>query len=366
MSLTPSVEEIAQGVFANLRSLVQFDQATLLTTAAEAQWLAFTADGHQPEVISPGSLTDELTQTFLQLQQTGLHSLEEPESSQFRSRMAMPLLYRGEVTGALILASRNAGVYGDSEVELVRAFAAPACLAVQSAQLIDQVRSGRERLRTLSHRLVEIQEEERRNIARELHDQIGQMLTGLKLVLEMSERASPGKAPDLGEALGLVNELMARVRDLSLDLRPAMLDDLGLLPALSWHIERYAAQTRIAVQLKHRGVEDRRFDPRIETAAYRTIQEALTNVARHAQTDNVDVRLWAEDQELWLQIADQGRGFDLESTLASAGSSGLSGMQERIALLGGLLTIESGPGQGTLLTVELPLGGHLERRRVPR
>jgi PAS domain S-box-containing protein len=219
-----------------------------------------------------------------------------------------------------------------------------------------RLRLSRRRLRVLSRRLVEAQEAERRRIARELHDEVGQVLTGLKLSLEMADRRAAGgdgAAAPLAEAKGLVNGLMARVRALSLDLRPTMLDDLGLLPALLWQFEQYAARTGVRVDFEHAGLE-RRFRPEVETAAYRIAQEALTNVARHAGVAEVRVRLWAKDDALLLQVEDQGAGFDLEAADSVGRSSGLSGMRERAALLGGRLTLASAPGSGTTLAVELP------------
>jgi len=121
---------------------------------------------------------------------------------------------------------------------------------------------------------------------------------------------------------------MERVRSLSLALRPTMLDDLGLLPALLWQFERYTAQTSIRVICEHRGL-DQRFPPDVETTAYRIAQEALTNVARHAGVVEVTVQLWADQEILAVQIIDHGRGFDPAITLAGGMSSGLSGMQER-------------------------------------
>jgi PAS domain S-box-containing protein len=219
--------------------------------------------------------------------------------------------------------------------------------------------SGREyaeRLKSLSRRLMEVQETERRNIALELHDQIGQVLTGLKLILEIGARLPPEQVNrSLDEASVLVNELMARVRNLSLDLRPAMLDDLGLLPALLWHLEHYTAHTQVRVDFKHSGLEKRRFGSAVETAAYRIVQEALTNVARHAHVSEATVRLSTHQQTLLIEIDDKGKGFDTESVLSASETSGLAGMRERAVLLGGGLKIESEPGGGTHLTAELSL-----------
>ena len=221
--------------------------------------------------------------------------------------------------------------------------------------------SGREyaeRLKSLSRRLMEVQEAERRNIALELHDEIGQVLTGLKLSLEMGARKSPeGVSRSLDEARVLVNELMARVRKLSLDLRPAMLDDLGLLPALLWHFEHYTTQTQVRVSFKHSGLEKRRFAAEVETAAYRIVQEALTNIARHAHVTEAFVRLSTHQQTLRIEVEDHGLGFDTEAVLSAAETSGLAGMRERAVLLSGSLLIESGLETGTRLTAELSLAG---------
>jgi signal transduction histidine kinase len=142
---------------------------------------------------------------------------------------------------------------------------------------------------------------------------------------------------------------------LSLDLRPAMLDDLGLLPALLWHIEHYTAQTHVRVNFKHSGLEKRRFGPEVETAAYRLVQEALTNIARHANVDEATVRLSTHQRTLVIEIEDRGKGFDEESVLSTRETSGLAGMRERAVLLDGSFTIKSQPGAGTRLTAELSL-----------
>jgi PAS domain S-box-containing protein len=210
------------------------------------------------------------------------------------------------------------------------------------------------RLQTLSHRLLEVQEQERRHLSRELHDEIGQALTGLKLALEMSARLPAGEVrASLDEAQRQLRELTGRVRDLSFLLRPTMLDDLGLLPALCWLVERHAAKTGLRVHFEHAGLE-RRLPPGVETAAYRIAQEALTNVARHARVNEARLRVWFDGGLLRVQVEDQGRGFDYEAALAAGASNGLSGMHERAGLLNGRLAVETSPGAGTRLTAELP------------
>lgn len=212
-----------------------------------------------------------------------------------------------------------------------------------------------QQMKDLSRRLVAIQEAERRNVARELHDEIGQMLTGLNLMLETGATFSHAALVDrLHEAQALVTDLTARVRRLSLDLRPSMLDDLGLLPTLLWYFERYTAQTQVRVAFKHRRL-DAPLDPLIAVAVYRVVQEALTNVARHAQVEEVAVAVWTQGDLIVLSIEDRGVGFDFEAALAARRSNGLTGMRERVALLDGQLFVDTAVGQGTRILVELPL-----------
>jgi PAS domain S-box-containing protein len=217
------------------------------------------------------------------------------------------------------------------------------------------LRESEERLQALSRRLLEVQEAERRSFARELHDEIGQALTGLSLVLKTSALAhGEDLSARLREAQALVKELMAKARDLSLRWRPTMLDDLGLLPALLWLIDRYTAQTSISVHFEHRGLEQR-FRQQVETAAYRIVQEGLTNVARHAGVATAALRVWLGTDVLCIQIEDQGTGFEVRLLQSSARSGGLSGMKERVHLLRGRLVLESAPGHGTRLTAQLPV-----------
>lgn len=219
-------------------------------------------------------------------------------------------------------------------------------------ELLEQVSAAQADLKRLSGQLVEVQEAERRRLALELHDEIGQLLTGLKLMLD-----SGGQPDCAGRARELVNELIARVRQLSLELRPALLDDLGLLPALLWLADRFQQQTGMEVTLRHSGLQDRRFPAQVETAAYRIVQEALTNAARHSDAGQVQVQVWAGTGALSLQISDQGAGFDPQQFARGAPTTGLPGMRERAALLDGDFELQTAPGQGTCVTVTLPLPG---------
>lgn len=209
-----------------------------------------------------------------------------------------------------------------------------------------------EALRSLPRRLIDMQETAGKQIARELHDEIGQMLTGIGMLLSIREPLPPSTQARLEEARRAVHELSGRVRALALDLRPAALDDFGLIAALEGLLERYTRQTGIAVEFVHAGVEGERFRPEVEVAGYRIIQEALTNVARHAAVRQASVTVEASDGTLQVLVEDEGVGFDVSAVRAGAG---LGGMRERVTILEGELEIASAPGKGTRVSAQLPL-----------
>ena len=213
--------------------------------------------------------------------------------------------------------------------------------------------------RKLAEQLVRAEEGERRRLARELHDQVGQVLTALKLMLEAIARRTQGAERDTTTALELVETLMGQIREISLDLRPSMLDDLGLLPALLWHFDRYTVQTGLTVSFTQSGLEERLASD-METAAFRIVQEALTNVARHAGVRDAAVWLRQSDGELCVIVEDTGRGF-LHDATTPVRSSGLSGMRERAMLLGGTLGIHTSVAGGTRITAVFPLPGLVAR-----
>jgi len=217
----------------------------------------------------------------------------------------------------------------------------------------EALREYADRMKILSRRLFDVQEAERRAIALELHDEIGQILTGLKLTLEMTSRLPENEVREsIASAQSLVNELMTRTRTLSLDLRPATLDHLGLMAALLRHFRHYTSQTQVTVDFRQKGLEGRRFSPEIETAAFRIVQEALTNIARHAQAKETVVHIRASEKALSIRIEDDGKGFHTEAAFAAHQSNGLAGMRERASLTGGTFSIVSDPGIGTRLTAE--------------
>ena len=219
-------------------------------------------------------------------------------------------------------------------------------------------------LQQLSTKLMNAQEAERQKISRELHDVMGQSLTAMSLNLaalqkDTASQISPMAQERLTESRELLNHILEQVRELSRTLRPSLLDDLGLVPTLRWYVKRYAARADIDVAFQTRNLEER-VPPDVETAIYRIIQEALTNVTKHASATSVQLLLERQGTVLKVSVNDNGRGFERsQQESAEEGISthgiGLLGMQERISLLKGEFSCQSVPNQGTTLSMTIPL-----------
>lgn len=218
-------------------------------------------------------------------------------------------------------------------------------------------RESAARAEALSQKLLLAQENERRRLGRSLHDEIGQMLTLLGMTLQKAGQDAelPALTLDaLQAARQMVGELLQQVREKSLELRPSLLDDLGLIPALQAQVKRFSDTTGIPVDLRYMLDPTRRYPDFVEIAVFRMLQEALTNIIRHARARQVTIRLWEDGRRLSLQIEDDGAGFNPHE-IDPSDSTGLSGMRERVILIGGSLEIDSEAGYGTCLTAEFPL-----------
>ncbi|GCE12296.1 HAMP domain-containing sensor histidine kinase [Tengunoibacter tsumagoiensis] len=205
------------------------------------------------------------------------------------------------------------------------------------------------------------QEQERIRVARELHDETSQVLTSLLISLAVLEESipSPEARERIAETRRLAHQTLRAIRNLSIDLRPSALDDLGLLPALRWYIKEYQQKFSIEADFQTSGFKGR-LPAEMETALYRIIQEALTNVARHGQAHKVSITMREDLDAIYVRIADDGRGFDAEQLrkMPSTGQErgwGLVGMRERASLLDGTLDIDSRLGKGTVIEVRIPL-----------
>lgn len=387
-----SLDDLLREILARLRGLLRADMALIMLLDEEERCLKMRAgDGldmaRAGEVQVPlgRGISGRIAATRSPVVIEDVSRAEVPDPflrENASSLLGVPLIVEGQVIGVLHVGSRVRRHFAPEDMKLLEMVADRVSPAIDRAHLFEEVRSGREQLQRLSRRLVELQEAERSEIARELHDEIGQLLTGLKLLLESdrgthggdrggaearggrvarSHQAARSPAPGDPEASdpqqeihSIVDDLLGRVRNLSMDLRPTMLDQLGLTPALLWHIERYETQTGIGVTFRHKGVE-RRFSPGMEIGAFRIVQEALTNVARHSGSRAAVVEVRADDELLEIKVADEGKGFDPERAQAAAASSGLAGMRERASALGGRVKIVSSSGAGAMLVAELPI-----------
>lgn len=233
--------------------------------------------------------------------------------------------------------------------------------SINMRRLQARQREAERQARQLAIRLVQAQEEERQRLARELHDEVGQMLTGIKLHLAVLDNTISSEQSQLhqlvAEGQALVKTTMEEVRRMVMDLRPTLLDDLGLIPALDSYLENFTERTGLLVQAQLT-LGTARLPAAMETALYRIFQEALTNVVRHAAARQVQVTLKIVDSQLLASIEDDGRGFDPTARLRDAwreGHMGIVGIRERVTLFNGSLELTSAPGKGTQLTISLPL-----------
>jgi signal transduction histidine kinase len=259
----------------------------------------------------------------------------------------VPLVVRDRAIGLILAADREGSDprFRDDDLRLAESFGQRAAVAVDLSE-----RVARDALR----RVVAAQELERHRLARELHDETGQALTSILLGLKSVEEAPTAEAQaEAAAALrALVVATLQDVRRLAVELRPKALDDFGLVPALERLAETFAEQTGIAVEVESRlGAE--RLPPEVETALYRIVQEALTNVVKHAAARSVSIVLGRKNGSVSALIEDDGRGFDPEH--ARADGLGLLGMRERVGLLDGTLAIESAPDAGTTLALTVPV-----------
>jgi PAS domain S-box-containing protein len=238
-------------------------------------------------------------------------------------------------------------------------FANGAAVGVQACMRdISERRRVQAAARTYSRRLIEAQEAERHRISRELHDQVGQILTAVKMNLRSLQLkcSTPDVVASIDDNMKVIDEAVDQVRDLSVDLRPSLLDDFGLATAVRWYLDRQSRMTGVLAGLAIRSLnEDDRFSSELETACFRIVQEAVTNVVRHASASYISVVLERMGQTLVVRISDNGNGFDLRVTRSAAATLGLRGMEERVQAFGGSITIDSTPQIGTHICARFPI-----------
>jgi len=264
-----------------------------------------------------------------------------------------PLTVGGKPFG--LLAISGVGLT-ETAVPAVSAFANQAAIAIENARLYGEARAGQEQLRSLASYLQIAREEERSHIAREIHDELGQLLTASKMDLSWLAQRLPADQPHLAEKAGIISDLIdsiiQRVRRVATELRPGMLDDLGLAAAIEWQTQEFTKRTGIACDL-YLSEGEIALDSDLATAIFRILQEVLTNVARHAGATEVRVELADRSDELVLIVWDNGRGIT-ESQVSDPRSLGLLGMRERARAWGGDITVQGVRGRGTTVTLRVP------------
>jgi signal transduction histidine kinase len=276
----------------------------------------------------------------------------------YQAAAAFPLIFNREVFGAIAMYSEKEGYFTDDRLHTYQSFANLAANAIANARLLSSLSNQRDEIRAMASRLADAEESERRQLARELHDRVGQNLTALSINLNILRSQSGGEiAGDgrLDDCLALLNDMTDSIRNVMRQLRPALLDDYGLLAALREYCSRFSR--RLGIEAEVQGDSGRTgLSPTSETAMFRIAQEALNNVAKHARAKKVTVVFKSDSGGVRMAIADDGEGFLVES-VADQGSRrgwGLTTMAERAEAIGGSCRIESMAGSGTVVTVEVP------------
>ena len=288
------------------------------------------------------------------------------EREGLQGHVGVPLVAKGRTLGVMNLATVEPRDFSSEELEILGAVGSQIGVAIENARLWDELLRKQELQRQLLDSIIRAQEEERTRVARELHDETSQVLTSLVLGLEALE-GEPCLSEEARERSShlraVTSQALEEVHHLSLELRPSALDDGGLVPGITRYLREYAARHGQEVDFRSIGTDGLRLLPAAETAVFRIVQEALTNVARHAHAQGVSVLLERRGSNLVTVIEDDGCGFQPDEVAEAPLPErlGLAGMAERAALVGGRLTVESRPGEGTTVFVTLPLTDNLLR-----
>ena len=278
--------------------------------------------------------------------------------------ICVPIRAKDNVLGVINVASRKAHRFTSKDLHLLHSIGDQLGVAIQQARLYERLRKARERYRKLTRQILVAQEDERKRLARELHDETSQTLSGLTLQLqalaEMAEKSSVDTEliAKLKKVQSLAVQVHTEVRRLMADLRPSLLDTLGLVPAIRQLADTRLRPLNINVSVETIGTE-RRLDPEVETGLFRVAQGSIGNIIEHSKAKNATIAVEYQDSELVLRITDDGQGFDVSvitDVEESGRGRGLFSMRERIILLGGTASVESEIGQGTTIWARVPIG----------
>ncbi len=370
LSMTLNLPQILDAILINLRKVVIYDHACLVLEHSSVLRVAACKGFPDSFAILDKEypLDDEefygkILRSGRPLVLTDVEEISRRKCCQgeglARSWMGVPFVVTGKVIGFISVDSHLPNAYGQTEATLGQTFANQAAVVIENARLFEQVNTGNERLRLLAKKIVDVQEQERQRVSRELHDEIGQTLTAVKLSVQNLRRqeSSNSLVTHLDETIKIIEQALQQVRSLSLDLRPTLLDDLGLVSTLRWYVDRQAKWGGFKAKFIANPLE-MRLPWELETTCFRIVQEAMTNAMRHANPQNVYIELVLDDRTLNLTVKDDGVGFDVSAAMdrATGGYSiGLLSMQERVSLMGGNLAIQSSRGEGTTVQAVFPV-----------
>jgi len=272
----------------------------------------------------------------------------------FRYVTAVPVAGRDRILGVLHLASRRDIPLTSPAIAMVQAVGGLVGVALENATLREMMLAQQDRLRALAEGAVRAREEEARRIAHELHDEAGQLLASVHIALDDLVAQLPERVEAVQRIHTLLDRVEGQLRRLSRELRPTILDDLGLGPAVEWLAQGASERTGVSITVD---APILRLPSAMETALYRIVQEAVTNAIRHAGARHMEIRVWHEDAMVHAAVRDDGRGFDADATMAQRGERGLGllGMRERVDALGGRFVLHSTLGQGTEVSVAIPI-----------
>jgi len=295
-------------------------------------------------------------------QQSRVKTIDELPQSTPRSTLthqsyaSIPLVLSGKPIGVLKLLSKDKLFFTQDRQLLIQSYANLAAVVIQNSWLFEEVRKSNRQLHALSQRLIQAQENERLHLSRELHDESGQLLAALMVQLGLLERDADQEVlvlKRISELKDTTNDLQDNLHQLAVDLRPASLDHLGLVTALEQYVNEFSQQYNIQVEFEAVGMQEERLPSDVETALFRIVQESLTNVILHAKATHVDVVINQRSGHVAATIEDNGVGFMPTAPIYEE-HLGLFGMRERVEMLSGRFTVESSPGKGTTVNVEVP------------
>ena len=270
-----------------------------------------------------------------------------------------PLHSGDQPLGILAIAREHEAEYAEAEISFVSSLASPIALAIQNARLFEQLSESQDQLRGLSQQLVQMQETQYRHLAKELHDRVGQDMTAININLNIMRTLLPQTISKdvlsrLSDTEKLVREIVVHMRTIMAEFRPPMLDQYGLAAALHWYSEQYSRRTNIEIKVNDQFLKDTRLPSELEIALFRIAQEALNNVAKHAQASQVDIELIESQENIIMTVTDNGVGFDAPAqSISSPGHWGVTNMQERARAVNGDFLLRSVPGQGTQVVVKV-------------